>query len=425
MGQTTEALYIQGTSACRIPSLEDNGWVLLDEVRKRPLTQEQRAVVSLELRDCGQKAKPKTLNSGWLIPASITIESKTFYWLDKRAAPMSQTIEVNEVDDSALAARRRPLDAADAVDVAQQQLENCIVLQQDGFIVCSKSGQSADDLHYAVTALKNHIAWLRAAFGFERPAQTIYVYLVPDIFSLQSLAAKSHGIELAYGTIGYAFERDLSVSAVVSGRKIGTLLHEITHLIVHNAYPNAPQWLEEGLASLYETSKMCGGITLGVPNWRAQILEQSWSKRVTLDAALRANWFQFSPSGYMAEGTRDAASYFSLIRQSLMRLQDQGDLGSLVRAMQSEDGRRLQVAQLLDGSSKITRLGAADRSVAAFRNGAGHLPAFEAEVRKSTGAVDSGMVPAWALARAASAKLTVCTDRQSQSVVSKALDQTD
>src|SRR5262249_12414554 len=48
----------------------------------------------------------------------------------------------------------------------------------------------------------------------------------------------------------------------------GTLVHEIVHPYVHANFPDAPAWLNEGLASLYEYPDERAGAIVGRPNWR-------------------------------------------------------------------------------------------------------------------------------------------------------------
>lgn len=48
----------------------------------------------------------------------------------------------------------------------------------------------------------------------------------------------------------------------------GTLIHELVHPYVHADFPEAPDWLNEGIASLYEQAAERNGRITGYPNWR-------------------------------------------------------------------------------------------------------------------------------------------------------------
>ena len=54
----------------------------------------------------------------------------------------------------------------------------------------------------------------------------------------------------------------------------GTLAHELTHALAHADFPELPEWLDEGLASLYEECEFSAdGLRLvGTENWRGAAL---------------------------------------------------------------------------------------------------------------------------------------------------------
>lgn len=55
----------------------------------------------------------------------------------------------------------------------------------------------------------------------------------------------------------------------------GTLAHELTHALAHADFPDLPEWLDEGLASLYEECEFSpdGMRLIGVENWRGSALQ--------------------------------------------------------------------------------------------------------------------------------------------------------
>lgn len=54
----------------------------------------------------------------------------------------------------------------------------------------------------------------------------------------------------------------------------GTLAHELTHALAHADFPNLPEWLDEGIASLYEECEFSpdGLRLIGTENWRGAAL---------------------------------------------------------------------------------------------------------------------------------------------------------
>lgn len=61
----------------------------------------------------------------------------------------------------------------------------------------------------------------------------------------------------------------------------GTLAHELTHALAHADFPDLPEWLDEGLASLHEECEFSDdGLRLvGHENWRGQSLLSALRRR--------------------------------------------------------------------------------------------------------------------------------------------------
>ena len=58
----------------------------------------------------------------------------------------------------------------------------------------------------------------------------------------------------------------LVVNASAEGKSAPLFLHELTHRLVSLCFPNAPLWLDEGLATFYESSKLEGeSLRIGFP----------------------------------------------------------------------------------------------------------------------------------------------------------------
>lgn len=59
----------------------------------------------------------------------------------------------------------------------------------------------------------------------------------------------------------------------------GTLVHEMVHPLIEANLPDAPTWLNEGLASLFERPVERDGHLVGRPNWRLPPLQRALAER--------------------------------------------------------------------------------------------------------------------------------------------------
>jgi len=72
---------------------------------------------------------------------------------------------------------------------------------------------------------------------------------------------------------GY-FRRD-GIMVMNVGTGTGTLVHELTHALIKPDFPDVPDWLNEGLGSLYEQCSIDGDSIQGLPNWRLTGLQRA------------------------------------------------------------------------------------------------------------------------------------------------------
>ena len=112
-------------------------------------------------------------------------------------------------------------------------------------------------------------------FGLRTGDSLITVYLVPDQQSFGVVARALHGIPPRSELIGYSVDQDQSIVAIIPRGIYGTLQHELMHLLVRRNFPDAPWWLNEGLAALYEVAEFRDSAFVGLPNWRGRFLSLS------------------------------------------------------------------------------------------------------------------------------------------------------
>ena len=142
------------------------------------------------------------------------------------------------------------------------------------------------------------------------------------------------------------------MSIVALGGAGGTLQHEFFHLTVRSTFGDIPQWLDEGLASLYEVSRMTPDTTVevaagqtrpsrfvGLPNWRGRILSELQSERSPLEQMITSNWFAFEQPGNHdpdAPDARHMAVTLAEARYFTLYLQDRGMLKPLYERLRSQ-----------------------------------------------------------------------------------------
>lgn len=165
-----------------------------------------------------------------------------------------------------------PTDVAARAAEAKQELGPQVTVEAvDGvFLLISPRGQAG-----AATSVTKNV--LRAYFNgrfAKRPERAVSVYLFADAKPYerycQSRWSQSCGTP-------YGFYRPDERRIVMNaGPGIGTLTHELVHPIMETDFPEAPEWLNEGVASLFEAFSMPSpGEVHGVKNWRHPRLLQA------------------------------------------------------------------------------------------------------------------------------------------------------
>jgi hypothetical protein len=90
----------------------------------------------------------------------------------------------------------------------------------------------------------------------KRPARAISVYMFASAAPYDAFCKTSLG-EACFSPYGfYLPSRRLIV--MNAGPGIGTLSHELVHPIVETDFPDAPTWIDEGIASLFEAPLLVG-----------------------------------------------------------------------------------------------------------------------------------------------------------------------
>jgi hypothetical protein len=115
-----------------------------------------------------------------------------------------------------------------------------------------------------------------------------------------------------------------------AGPGIGTLTHELVHPIVESDFPTAPDWINEGLASLYEGFSLPkDGEIRGHKNWRhPRLLKALKSEAERPYASLRS---LFGMTDKEFRGKREDLNY-ATARYFCLWLEGQGKLWPFYQA---------------------------------------------------------------------------------------------
>ena len=160
--------------------------------------------------------------------------------------------------------------------VAKEELgpRTITTIVSDIFVVVGPPGWQGGAFEQSVSLMRNSMAgYLNNRFG-KKPAQAISVYLFPEGQTYEAFCKKKYA---APCIAHYGFYQPGDRYMVMNiGLGLGTLTHEIVHPLVESDFPEAPTWLNEGIASVFEAPVITKpGEIHGVKNWRHPRLKRA------------------------------------------------------------------------------------------------------------------------------------------------------
>jgi hypothetical protein len=356
-GRRPEVDYMLGTSGCRLTALRDWGYKLLEWMPYGyALTRKARELVNREMSRCkigGELSRLELPEEE--ISAGMSAKGKTFYWLD-RDIPINSypARRLQQIPKSDLANRLTPLGRKDEAISKMEALlgsfkmANFRIVISDCFIIASSSGHSEAQLRDIANDLNKYLTFFVKEYGIIALTHYMSIYLVPDIETMRKFARNIHSLDVSPATIGYTFREDLSIVGVIPGKKIGTLFHELFHLTVRSNFGNIPQWLDEGIAALYEVSIIRGEAVVGEPNWRGAVLAQLWNERPSLAEVIRSKWFSENLPEEYDDPTADKpsvkkqAAHMAMARYFALYLQEKKKLSEVYIAFRDLDPAKIE-----------------------------------------------------------------------------------
>ncbi len=139
------------------------------------------------------------------------------------------------------------------------------------FVVASDLPPGELDRVIAQTLLPAHRA-LNARYIRRQPAAPVRVYLFAGPTSLAVLSRILWKDDTP-PVYGYSRkDRNMMVMDISTGG--GTLVHELTHVMMWADFPAVPNWFNEGLSSLHEAVQLFPDRLQGLPNWRGGVLRE-------------------------------------------------------------------------------------------------------------------------------------------------------
>lgn len=361
-GKTFEVYYMAGTSLCRLPGRAQLGSKYLQWVMDNySLSADARSTVEDEQQTkCPPTGQGNPIVIAWnttAATAGVSGRTKMFYWADRENALRSVPVEVvREIPRGEIEARLFRPDAFEEAKASAARLAARAVGRggprpaigaSEHFVLASLAGHSASQLAQMAGVLDRAYNFFVAEYGMRPPESLVTGYLVADPAMMQRLAESLHGIRVAPQSLGYSYRDDLSMVGYIPGSSVGTLLHELFHLMVRNDFGDIPPWLDEGLAALYEVSTISERSVRGTPNWRGRVLEELSREEPSVEELVGMNWPEFSAAanaggagGAVEEdeySTARQAANHAKARYLMLYLQETGKLTMVYKRFQARE----------------------------------------------------------------------------------------
>jgi hypothetical protein len=350
-GRTAEVDYMLGTSACRIDERRQWGARTLNYVLySYQLTSISRGLITSERDKCRTPVKLAVLGAEArqgiekLVAAGATARGKMFSFEGDKSITSYPARQIRVISPAVLQARLVPVGKADAMASTLKPLAatgRVAIIGRFAFVTAA--GQSDEQLKTIARDLERYLDFLNREYQITPPSSYLTIYLEPTIHGVQMTADRVHGLDVSESALGYAYQDDLSTVAFVRGTQSGTLLHEMFHLLVRRSFGDIPQWLDEGIASLYEVSRYDGTRQIGLPNWRSRVLRNEYVDKVKLANVIASPWFGFDRTdatgtsmGFENSSERMAMN-LATARYLALYLQENGKLADVYRAFRARD----------------------------------------------------------------------------------------
>lgn len=236
----------------------------LEKAKHLAVTEQQQQSIDSELDFCSiQLARLKTMNRDRReLSISFIMKEGT---VEMDADTIRQLPRVLPVIDAAGPAQ--PLASALAKRLEGMRLR---VLEKSPFLVVGLNDRISPEAHYE-KGIRDFYRFFSRTY-FEHPPRRMVVAVISenprDLAEATGRLYPTVTIPVYAPFLGYYNPSDNLIMATGGHVGYGTLLHEMIHALVASDFPQAPAWLNEGLASLYERTEWQAGRLVPLPNWR-------------------------------------------------------------------------------------------------------------------------------------------------------------
>jgi hypothetical protein len=198
----------------------------------------------------------------------------------------------------------------------------------DVFLIAAPSGALGSS---AVVSKKALAAYYNGRFD-KKPQRAITILLF-DSAPPYDAFCKIHWGEPCFTPFGF-YNADLRTVVMNAGPGIGTLTHELVHPLVEADFPRAPDWLDEGIASLYEAFALPkDGEIRGQKNFRLPGLLAAMRSKTEREHARLTALFGMSDKEF--RGPREGLNY-ALARYFCMWMESQKTLWKFYHAWRDD-----------------------------------------------------------------------------------------
>lgn len=188
---------------------------------------------------------------------------------DPARAPASEVLPADPPYDLALDQQRRAKKAKEELGAKAMS-----TVVSDVFVVIGPPGWQGGQYDQSVALMKSAMAgFMNKRFG-RKPAEAISVYLFPNAQTYESFCTLKYAAP-CIAHFGFYQPSDRYMVMNI-GLGLGTLTHEIVHPLVEADFPDAPTWINEGIASVFEQPQIPRpGEIHGGKNWRHPRLKRA------------------------------------------------------------------------------------------------------------------------------------------------------
>ena len=236
----------------------------LEKAQTLAATDEQKAQVRMELDYCQtQVAKARVKSWGGPgVSISFIMKEGTVEMGQSTIDKLPQRLPVVRVGDPS-----QPLE--DALRRALGGL-NVRLAAKDLFLIAGLQDGTPPEVHYG-KGLKDFYNYFKVQYFEKSPERQLVVVISSQPYALVEATKRLYpevGIPVYAPFLGYYNPADNLIMATGGSAGYGTLLHEMIHALIKADFPDAPPWLNEGLASLYERTQWSAARLNALPNWR-------------------------------------------------------------------------------------------------------------------------------------------------------------